>query len=208
MINKFFQSTDLPLIISETFRKAILLAVDSKKNRLRKYIVRNNNFPLWMLLSLLSCCGFDISSNRKGWNDKQGSPIKVSGLLNEWQQSFDKNGSTNTYIYLLEGLIQTFKANRFSNLDKLWTPQHFRLERKRACHMWSTADFGDIQTSATTMNSSEFVNVFFVLFLLCAIQTLANTLNQRRLSSFFVDSFEPLLCQEHSTSDTDLSWKE
>ena len=39
-------------------------------------------------------------------------------------------------------------------------PQHFRLERKRACHMWSTADFGDIQTSATTMNSSEFVNVF------------------------------------------------
>ena len=160
MINKIFQSTDLPLIISETFWKAFLLAVDSKKNILEKYSVRNNIFPLWMLLSLISCCGFDISSNWKGWNDKQGSPIKFSGPLNEWQRSFDKNGSTNTYIYLFEGLIQTFKANRFSNLDKLWTPQHFRLERKRACHMWSTADFGDIQTSATTMNSSEFVNVF------------------------------------------------
>ena len=166
MINKFFQSTDLPFIISETFWKAFLLAVDSKKNRLRRYIVRNNIFPLWMVLS--QSCGFDISSNRKGWNDKQGSLIKFSGPLNEWQRSFDKNGSTNTYIYLFEGLIQTFKANRFNNLDKLWMPQYFRLERKRACHMWSTADFGDIQTSATTMNSSEFVDVFVLLmFFFC-----------------------------------------
>ena len=162
-----------------------------------------------MVLSLISCCGFDISSNRKGWNDKQGSPIKFSGPLNEWQRSFDKNGSTNTYIYLFEGLIQTFKANRFNNPDKLWMPQYFRLERKRACHMWSTADFGDIQTSATTMNSSEFVNVFvfvnvlflLLLFLLCSVRP--SKYHEPKEIVFIVDNFEPLLCQEHSASDTD-----
>lgn len=147
-----------------------------------------------------------IKSERLGW--QAGSPIKFSGPLNEWQRSFGKNGSTNTYIYLLEGLIRTLKANILNNQGELSMPQHFRLERKRACHMWSTADFGDIQTSATTMNSSEFVNVFvFAAVVSFVSYPDLSKYHEPKEIVFIFCNFEPLLCQEHSASDTDLSWK-
>ena len=58
------------------------------------------------------------------------------------------------------------------------------------------------------MNSSEFVNVFVFVAVVSFVfypDLIGNTMDQRRLSSFFVDNFEPLLCQKYSASDTDLS---
>ena len=59
------------------------------------------------------------------------------------------------------------------------------------------------------MNSSEFVNVFvfvnvlflLLLFLLCSVRP--SKYHEPKEIVFIVDNFEPLLCQEHSASDTD-----
>ena len=136
-----------------------------------------------MVLSLISCCGFDISSNWKGWNDKQGSPIKFSGPLNEWQRSFDKNGSTNTYIYLLEGLIQTFKANRFIWINcKCLNISGWDEKGPATCDLLQTLAISRPQQPPWTQVSLLMFLFLLLLFLLCAI---ANTMNQKRFSSFF-----------------------
>ena len=65
------------------------------------------------------------------------------------------------------------------------------------------------------MNSSEFVNFYvfvnvfvfvnvlflLLLFLVCSVRP--SKYHEPKEIVFIVDNFEPLLCQEHSASDTD-----
>ena len=72
------------------------------------------------------------------------------------------------------------------------------------CDLLQTLAISRPQQPPWTQVSLLMFLFLLLLFLLCAI---ANTMNQKRFSYFFVDNFEPPLCQEHSASDTDLSWK-
>ena len=54
------------------------------------------------------------------------------------------------------------------------------------------------------MNSSEFVNVF-VFVAVVSFVCYSKYYEPKEIFLFFVDNFEPPLCQEHSASDTDLS---